>query len=193
MRTRFFAQGCVEASTLTTLVATFAATVLLAAAGVARADCAPVIAAYDRAEATKRYAIYEVDRVDGAPKGEPFAVTVGDVQYAANYVRRGPLSMVQDGYVRRSPTASVEGSMLKSDERKGEKRCETIGDRKAGGVSAVAYRIRSPGADADPFALEVWVDRSTGLPFFHGLGSDSGGFRWRYGADVVPPPAARIH
>lgn len=193
MRARFFAQGCVEVSTVTSLVATFATIVLLTATDVARADCAPVIAAYDKAEATKRYAIYDVDRVDGAPEGEPFAITVGDVQYTANYVRRGPLSMVKDGYVRRSPMAAVEGSMLKSDEKKGEKRCETIGERKAGPVSTIAYRIRKAGAAEDPFAIELWVDKSTGLPFFHGMGSDSGGFQWTYGAAVVAPPAAQVH
>ena len=35
----------------------------------ANADCKPVIAAYGKADATRRFAIYEVDSLDAAPKG----------------------------------------------------------------------------------------------------------------------------
>ncbi len=33
----------------------------------------------------------------------------------------------------------------------------------------------------------MWISRSTGLPIFHGMGSDGGGLRWVNGPEVVAP------
>ncbi len=96
-------------------------------ADAARADCAPVLAAYANAEATKRYAVYEVD---------------------------------------------------------------ALGERKSAAAIADGFRIRNHEQGDDYTAIALWIDRSTALPLFHGLGSDAG-VGWKHGADVVPPTPVR--
>ena len=48
------------------------------------------------------------------------------------------------------------------------------------------------GGYIDPTAIDIWVGRATGLPVWHGMGSDGGGFRWVYGAAVVTPDPSKI-
>lgn len=162
---------------------------LLASAGAAQADCNPVIAAYLKADATKRYAVFEVDSMAKAPKGDPFLIVVGDAEYQPNMVRKGPLNIVIDGYKKGPFVSSGEADSLRDRERKGKVRCEPLGDGKVGADAVVGYRIRSndKGNQEDPTAIDIWLGRATGLPAWHGMGSDSGGFRWVYGTAVVAP------
>lgn len=175
---------------------TFAlATAFLATAAAAvRADCGPVLAAYAKAEVTKRFALFEVDSLAGPSKGEAFMVSVGDVSYVQNWVIKGPLNYVMDGYKRSgSPYVRSESDSLKSREQKGTVRCEPLGERKIGAEQAVGYQIRNnnKGNGADETAIHMWVSRAAGLPIYHGMGSE-GGWRWVYGAAVTAPDAAKI-
>jgi hypothetical protein len=168
--------------------------VALVAASAAHADCNVAIAAYDKADASKRYAIYEVDNSAEAPQGDPFTVVIGDVEYEQQYVRKGPLEIVKDRYRKGGHAAGFQGNSLKGHEKKGEVRCEPLGERKIGGEPAIGYRIRNndKGNQPDLAATDMWVSRTTGLPIFHSLGSDGGGLRWVFGAAVVAPAPEKV-
>ena len=165
------------------------AALVVALAGAAHADCGPVIAAFDKADATKRYALYEVDAMAQAPKGAPFLVVIGDVEYRQKYERKGPLSIVKAGFEKVGHGSSVEGGIVKAREKKGDGRCEPLGERKIGSEAAMGYRIRNNnGKEPDLSATDMWISRASGTPLFTGVGgSDDGGFRWVYGSSVVPP------
>ena len=160
---------------------TIAAIVVGGFAAAAHADCKPVLDAYAKAEATKRYALYDVKTIQAQPAGKPFHVDIGGVGYTdfggGHYQNAG------DGQ------AGDEGKSLKEDEQNGKKRCEPLGDRSIGDQAATGYRIRSTekGKLADLTAIDMWVSKATGLPIFHGMGSDGGGQRWVYGSAVVAP------
>ncbi|MEO8923298.1 MAG: hypothetical protein ABI330_10830 [Caldimonas sp.] len=163
--------------TLQTALAIVAAAV---AAG-AQADCAPVIAAYAKAEATGRYAVYDVKNIQAAPTGKPFHVDVGNASYTnfGDHYQKGG-----------GGTAASEGSSLKSRELKGAVRCEPLGERKISGDAALGYQVRNNDKNnaPDPTAIHIWISRLSGLPVFHTMGSeDGGGMRWVYGNDVVVP------
>lgn len=160
----------------------------------AHADCKPVIAAYTAADATKRFALFEVDSLAQAPKGEPFMVTLGDARYTENQVRKGSFQIVKDGYKKGPFTPGFEANSVRDDEKKGKLRCEPLADRKVGNETWTGYQIRNndKGSEPDPYATHLWVNRATGLPAWHGQGSDDGGYRWVYGAQVVAPTADKI-
>jgi len=156
---------------------------LAALYGCAHADCAPVIDAYAKAQATGRFAMYDVASLQAAPKGAPFHVEVGGASYT-NFGDRWQKGASGD--------AGSEGAALKSREQKGTARCEPLGERNVGRDAAVGYRIRNnaKGDAPDPTAIHMWISRATGLPLYHGLGDD-GGLRWVYGPEVVAPPGAK--
>ena len=158
-------------------------------AGAAHADCAAVIAAYTKADATHRFALFEVDSLAEAPKGDPLIVNIGQASFTQEYVRKGPLQFVKGGYRKGGYAEGSEAGSLKSREQKHEVRCEPLGERKIGTEPAIGYQIRSDSAanQADPTAIHLWVSRSSGLPIFHGMGSDGGGFRWVFGPGVTEP------
>jgi len=160
----------------------------------AHADCGPVIAAYIKADATKRYAVFDVDSLTAAPTGDPLSLTIGDVSYTQKYVKKGPFEIVKAGYQKGSSGAAFEASSLKSREQKGEVRCEPLGERKIGAEQVVGYRIRDNDKSGKPdvTAIEIWISRPTGLPLWHGMGSDAGGFRWVFGAAVSAPSAEKM-
>ncbi len=163
-----------------TLRAVAIAVALTASSCAAHADCAPVIAAYAKAEATGRYAMFDVSSIDAAPKGKPFQVDVDGFAYTnmgSSYSKSG------------GGDAGAEGNSLRSREQKGTVRCEALGERRIGTETALGYRIRGndKGNQPDPTAIHLWVSRASGLPLFHGMGSDGGGLRWVYGAEVVAP------
>jgi hypothetical protein len=160
----------------------------LAAVGSAHAGCEPAIAAYDKADATQRYAVYDVEDIANAPKGDPLVVVIGDAEYAQQYDRKR--NYAKAGYTKGGHTAGFEGRALKEREKNGRVRCEPLGERKIGSEAVLGYRIRdNKGSAPDPTAIELWVGRASGLPVFHGMGSDNGGFRWVFGAGVVAPAA----
>jgi hypothetical protein len=160
----------------------------------AYADCSAVISAYAKADATKRFAVLDVASIDAAPKGDTVIAVIGDTQYTPNIVRKGPLNFVTEGYNAGPYSPGIESGSLKDRERKGSVRCEPLGERKIGSEATAGYRVRSndKGTQADPTAIDIWVSRATGLPVWHGMGSDGGGFRWVYGAAVVAPDPAKI-
>jgi hypothetical protein len=175
-----------------TTTSALTAALFFSLASAARADCAPVLAAYAKADATKRFAMFDVDSLAATPKGEPFMISIGEDAYVPNMVRKGPLNFVMEGY-KKSPSTFVrsEAASLKSREQKGEVRCEPLGERKIGAMAAVGYQIRNnKGTQPDDTAIHMWVSRDTGLPIYHGMGSD-GGLRWVYGAAVTVPGAAK--
>jgi hypothetical protein len=160
----------------------------------AHADCSPVIAAYLKADATKRYALFDVDSLTAAPTGDPLSLTIGGASYTQKYVQKGPFEIVKAGYQKGSSGAAFEASSLKSREQKGEVRCEPLGERKIGAEQVVGYRIRDNDKSGKPdvTAIEIWISRPTGLPLWHGMGSDAGGFRWVFGAGVSAPSADKM-
>jgi hypothetical protein len=169
--------------------------VLAAFAGVVHADCKPVIAAYVKADATKRFAIYEVDNLDQAPKGEPMFITIGEVKYTENLVKKSPLNFVKDGYTKGGASAGFEANSLRTDEQKGKMKCAPIADRKFGGDVAAGYHVGSAdvtGGGFDPGSYDIWVSRATGLPIVYAPDPDSGGFRWVFGNQVNAPAPDKI-
>jgi hypothetical protein len=171
------------------------AVALLGVVHVAHADCDPVVAAYAKAAATKHYAVFEVDRFEQAPKGEPFSVTIGDTEYVENYVQKSPISIVKAGYKKdHGDGATREMGMLKTNAAKGQSICNPLGDRRLGTASVTGYRIvdKSLGSLANTMAIEMWIDKSSGLPLWHGVGSDGGGFRWAYGDAAKAPAASEV-
>ena len=160
---------------------------------VAHADCGPVISAYGKADATRRFAMFDVETLAQVPKGEPFMVVIGDVRYTQNIVRKSAIQFVIDGYKAAGYAAGFEAGSLKEREQKGVVRCEPLGERKIGSEAAIGYQIRKndKGTQPDPNAIHMWVNRATGLPIYHGMGSD-GGLRWVYGAEVTAPAADKL-
>ena len=148
-----------------------------------------MIDAYGKADASKRFAMFNIDSQE--PEGEPFMVVIGDVQYTPNVVRKGPLQFETDGFKAAPYSAGVEARSLKEREKKGAVRCDLLGERKIGAEQALGYQIRSPGNAADPTAIHLWVSRSTGLPLVHGMGSDDM-LRWVYGTAVAAPASGKI-
>lgn len=169
------------------------AALFAASASAARADCAPVVAAYAKADSTRRFAMFDVDGIAKEPKGEPFMVVIGDVQYTPNIVKKGTLNYELDGFKAGRYAVGYQADSLKEREKKGAVRCESLGERRIGAEQVIGYQIRSPGSAADPNAIHMWVSRATGLPLVHGMGSDDGMLRWVYGAAVVTPAPAKIH
>lgn len=163
--------------------------------GVARADCKPVIAAFQKTDATGRFAVYSVDSLDETPKGEPMFVTIGGVKYSENNVQKGPLTIVRDGYTKGPASSGFEANSVRKDEQSGSKKCTPLADRKFGADAAAGYHVGSPGAkrsDIDPGAMDVWVSQSTGLIQAVTADTETGGFRYVYGNQVVAPPPSQI-
>jgi hypothetical protein len=161
----------------------------------AHADCKPVIAAYGKADATRHFAIHEVDKLDQAPKGEPMFIVIGDVKYTENLVRKGAFDFVKDGYTKGGAGAGVEANSLRTDEQKGKIKCTPIPDRTIGGEVAAGFHVGSTSGGSsglDPGAYDMWVSRATGLPIIYSLDPESGGFRYVYGNQVVAPAANKI-
>jgi hypothetical protein len=160
----------------------------------ARADCQPVIAAFLKADATKRFAMYNVDSLDGVAKGEPMFVTIGDVKYSENNVQKG-LTIVTDGFTKGAPSYGFEANALRKDEQKGKLKCKQTADRKIAGDPAVSYHVGSTDGGVygvDPGAFDLWISKKTGLPLIYSLDPDTGGFRYVYGDQVVAPAASKI-
>ena len=175
-------------------VRTFALGFAVLPVGVAWGDCKPVIAAYSAADATRHFAIYNVDSMAQAPKGEPIRVVVGDTDYLENDVRKGPLKIVKDGYKKLPFVPGFEAKSVRDDETKGRVRCESLGERNVGAEVLIGYEVRSndKGNALDPYANDMWVSKKTGLPAWYGMGSDGEGFRWVYGAQAITPSADKI-
>ena len=144
----------------------------------AQADCANVVAAYEKAAASGRYALYDAPTMQSMPTGSPF------------YVR-----IAGDGFIdagkglekNNAGGAAFEASDLKRREQRGEARCELIGDGRVGADAATGWRVRGSGTTPDPTAIHFWIAKSSGMPLYHAIGADSGGWRWVYGSGVVAP------
>jgi hypothetical protein len=163
--------------------------------GAAWADCKPVIAAYTAADATRHFAFYNADGMTKANKGEPIKVILGETEYVENDVRKGALEIVMDGYKKSPFSPGFEANSVRDDEKKGKIRCEPLGVRNVGTEALIGYHVRTNdnSTGLDPFAYDIWVNRTTGLPAFYGvMGSDGGGFRWVYGTQVTAPPPGEI-
>ena len=150
----------------------------------AMADCSAVIAAYKKAEANGRYAIYDVNGLAAPAKGDPFAITVGGKLW---------ISPMMDGKYRRNggDQSAIEAAMLKDSEKDGKKRCEELPIKKIGDEAVTGWQIMDASKPKDPYAIHFYVSSATGLPIWHGMGSTSG-FRWVYGAVVNPPADSKI-
>ena len=162
--------------------------------GAAWADCKPVIAAYSAADATRHFALYNVDSMAQAPKGEPIRIVIGTIDYLENDVKKGALEIVKDGYKKSPFVPGFEANSVRDDEKKGRVRCEPLGERNVGAEVLLGYEVRSndKGNAPDPYANDLWVNKKTGLPAWYGMGSDGEGFRWVYGAQAIAPSADKI-
>lgn len=165
-----------------------AAAIAMLHAYAAHADCSAVVSASEKAEATGRHAMFDVDGIASPPKGQPFLVTIGNAGYVNTGGTSGSYSSIGSG------SATAEATSLRTREQQGKIRCEPLGERRIGNEQAVGFQIRDNGKGTapDPLAIHMWLSRTSGLPLFHGMGSDSGGLHWVYGSDVVAPPAAKV-
>jgi hypothetical protein len=86
-----------------------------------------------------------------------------------------------------------EAKSLKTREGRGA-RCTARpwASARSAATRVVGHRIRSNDKGNDTTATDVWLSRATGMPVWHGMGSDGGGFRWFYGAAVAAPPADKL-
>jgi hypothetical protein len=183
------------AARVTTALRALAAGLALLPAAAALADCKPVIAAYAKADATRRFAIYEVNSLDQVPQGEPMFITIGDVKYTENLVRKGPMNFVKDGYTKGGAATGFEANSLRTDEQKGKMKCVPLPDRKFAGEAAAGYHVGSADGGSgglDPGAYDFWVSRATGLPIVYTPDPESGGFRYVFGNQVVAPAPGKI-
>lgn len=158
--------------------------VMTLAPHLAHADCSAVIAAYTKAQATRQFGWVDADKLEAsARKGKFSLINIGDEGWLAS----------EDGKLKKIPAggAQARADKVRDDENKGKGRCEPLGERKVGADPLVGYLVRDNGKGEDFTALHVWISKSTGLPFYHGLG-ETNGFRWLYGADVTRPPAGQI-
>ncbi len=93
------------------LVPLCAAALGMTMAGAARADCGPVIAAFEKADATGRFAWFEVVDVNQAPTGDPIMVSIGDDSYVpvgggAKFKGKSPVNRSLEGSAERFAQAS---------------------------------------------------------------------------------------
>ena len=147
------------------------------------ADCGPVVAAYEKAEATGRYALYDAPTMQSQPKGTPFYVRIAGNGYIDSGKGLEP---------NNAGGAAFEGADLKGREQKGEASCQRIGEGKVGADAATGWLVRNGrGTAPDPTAIHFWIATSSGLPLYHAIGGDSDGWRWVYGSQVVAPKAKR--
>jgi hypothetical protein len=157
----------------------------------AQADCGPVIAAFQKADATERFAWFEVTDVNQTPNGDPIMVTIGDVSYVP--VEAGP--KFKGKYQATGFLNGVLGDSLKRREGDGRASCKPLADRTLRGEPAVGFNvtggvsISNSGASSE----DIWISRSTGLPIIQGMDSTGhGGVVWIYGAAVSAPPPEKL-
>ena len=125
--------------------------IVLLAPALARASCEPVVAAYAKAEATGRYALFDVARINAPAKGAPFQITVGNDGYIDPAGNSGTYQKTSARIV------AGEGRSVQEREQQGKVRCEPPGDRKIGDEPAIGDQIRNndKGSAPDPTATHM--------------------------------------
>lgn len=120
-----------------------------------------MIAAFGEADAAQRYALCEVKKMALVPKGDPFNVAIGDVEYQQQHVRKKPLSIVKAGVSKGGHAAGAEDASIKASKKKGDLGCEPLGQRRTGNEAVVGQRLRNKhGTEPDLLATGMWVSRA---------------------------------
>ena len=162
----------------------------LLAAGVAHADCGPVIAAFQKADATGRFAWFEVKDANQAPSGDPMMIRIGETSYV-------PVSgaKFKGKYQTTGLLQGILASSLTRRERDGKASCTPLPDRVLRGERVLGFNVigGNPIGQADPASEDVWISRATGLPIIQSMDSaDHNGVVWIYGAAVSAPPPDKV-
>jgi hypothetical protein len=164
------------------VIAVLAGTAGLLAAGIAHANCAPVVDALEKASRQARLAQYDIDSRDQPLTGKPVLVRIGKVLY--------------DGFGGDYERTEIDGAdpmlqALRRAVREGRARCETAGTDTWRGAAATRVRFDNPMAPKQYNPTTMWIAKSTGLPVYHEInGLGPGGFAWVYG-DAVSEPAVK--
>jgi hypothetical protein len=173
------------------LIRLCAAALGVMAAHSAQADCGPVIAAFQKAYATERFAWFTVTDVNQTPNGDPIMVSIGDVSYVP--VEAGPKfkgKFQTTGFLN-----GVLSDSLRRHESEGKASCKPLADRTLRGEPAVGFNV-SGGvtiSGSGSSSEDIWISRGTGLPIIQGMDSTGhGGVLWVYGAAVSAPPPEKL-
>jgi hypothetical protein len=173
------------------LIALFSAALGMTAAQDAQADCGPVIAAFEKADASGRFAWFQVADVNQTPTGDPIMVTIGDVSYVP--VEAGP--KFKGKYQTTGILQGVLGASLKRRESDGRASCKPLDDRTLRGEPAMGFNVTggTPIGNTGSSSEDIWISRGTGLPIIQGMDSAiHGGVVWVYGAAVSAPPPEKL-
>lgn len=160
-------------------------------AGAAHADCGPVIAAFQKADATGRFAWFEVSDINQAPKGDPLMVSIDETSYVPV---RG-VAQYKGKYQATGFLTGVLASSLIRRERDGKASCKPLTDRTIRGQAALGFNVTggTPIGNASQSSEDVWIGRDTGLPIVQSMDStDHDGVVWVYGAAVSELPPERL-
>lgn len=155
------------------------ACVVSALAPVASANCAPVLAALEKADREPRVAQYDIDSRDQPLTGKPVIVRIGKVVY--------------DGFGGDYERNDTDGTnpvlaLLRRADQSGKARCEALGSDSWRGTPATKLRFDNPLAPKSVNPTTLWVGRTSGLPLYHEIGNlGPGGFAWVYGNAVKEP------
>jgi hypothetical protein len=173
------------------LIGLFAAALGMTAAYGALADCGPVIAAFEKADATGRFAWFEVADVNQTPTGDPIMVTIGDVSYVP--VEAGP--KFKGKYQTTGILQGVLGASLQRRESDGRASCKPLDDRTLRGEPAMGFNVNggTPIGNTGSSSEDIWISRGSGLPIIQGMDSAiHGGVLWVYGDAVSAPPPEKL-
>jgi len=144
----------------------------------ARANCATVLDALDKAWQQDRLAQFDIDALDAPLTGKPFLVRINKEVWVNN-----GSGFDRTGDPRQNPMASS----LRSDAAKGKVDCESLGSATYRGQPATKYRITGSIGSKSTGRPTLWIGKA-GLPLYHEfelLGP--GGFAWVYGDAVKEP------
>ena len=148
------------------------------AANAALADCAPLIAAFEKANQQPRLARYDLWSRDTQVAGKPVLTGAGATTAAMN--------------IRSDSTGEFLLTSLRDAPAKAGATCDAAVRDKIRGMATKRIRVVYPTAPGETSELTVWIATASGLPLYHEIkGRRTAGVAWVYGNAVRPAVALR--
>jgi hypothetical protein len=154
----------------------------LFAAGAAHASCKPLFDAVDRMVQQTRFAMYELDKPEQVPTGEPIVVIIDNAGYSRT--DGGPWERVEIADPKRI-LASFGGAALRAQVAAGTAQCRAAGRATYRGAPVARFRYEHV-VDKEKITGSVFVDLGSGLPVYDGT-DDGLGLAVLYGDAVKVP------
>jgi hypothetical protein len=170
-----------ETGDVMTVLAKLALQAALLAGGSAHADCAPLLDALERAQRQPRGAVYEVDRRDQPPSGQPSTIRIGKAIYENS-----------NGVYERYDTDGTDPTLaaIRGAQKAGRWNCQAVGSDSYRGKATARFRFDNPLLPSHYNPTTMWIDAATGLPVYHEV-NGLGGYAWVYGDAVKEPRVKR--